>query len=185
MTALERPNSRRCAFPLRYAWKIPQKPESVGAAREQLREVLEGRDWPTDLIEDATLVASELVTNAIVHGAAPIELIVEVQPGSLQVGVQDASPAGLDITVDAQADLDRDGGRGLWIVTAMADACWAEARYPGKRVWARLDRPDPILQTYIVSPAVLCRYGIPGVRSAVGPDQGSFVGGYARTPGLP
>ena len=114
-------------------------PPAAAQARQLLRGALgEGRLEP--LSDVATLLVSELVTNALRHGGGPRELVVDVAAAGVTVSVSDSSPA---------PPLQRDqwspavevlpeNGRGLLLVAALADD-WGWAQEPlGKRVWFRL-----------------------------------------------
>lgn len=108
-------------------------------ARAELRKALAG--WGlSELEEDALLVASELVTNAVRHAVAPRDREIETRyvrlASGVRVEVHDASPARPVVGAPHQDD---DGGRGLHLVATLADR-WAvgERVGPGKRVWAEL-----------------------------------------------
>lgn len=92
-----------------------------------------GRD---DLAECAEIGVSELVTNALLHGAAPIQVRVrgtaehprvEVRDGSTEPPVPSGDPAEGDDLLTF--------GRGLSIVARAADAWGAEIEEDGKVVW--------------------------------------------------
>ena len=73
--------------------RLDEDPAAVITARALVGTVLAG--WDTDLVEDAILVTSELVTNAIAHGAAPVTLTVTVRTEpepTVILDVADASP---------------------------------------------------------------------------------------------
>jgi anti-sigma regulatory factor (Ser/Thr protein kinase) len=102
----------------------------VGVCRDIGRE---------DLIDSAELGVSELATNAVLHGAAPIEVRVrgtrehprvEVRDGSRESPVMPGSegPARPD-------DVLLTFGRGLAIVARVSDAWGAEIEDDGKVVW--------------------------------------------------
>lgn len=116
------------------------------------------------MIEDAQLVTSELVTNAIQateraavepdHGlqttdAAMIRLRFTIYPHIVRIEVWDRSAA---VPVRHEADPDEEGSRGLAIVEALADqwGCQNETG-TGKVVWATLAVPSE------VAPAPLAR----------------------------
>ncbi|MCJ1677205.1 ATP-binding protein [Streptomyces sp. APSN-46.1] len=108
-------------------------------ARAELRKAL--ADWGLSELEgDALLVASELVTNAVRHAVAPRDREIETRyvrlGNGVRVEVHDVSPA---MPVVGESDRGDDGGRGLYLVAALADR-WAvgERVGPGKRVWAEL-----------------------------------------------
>ena len=92
-----------------------------------------------DLVECAELGVSELVTNALLHGAAPIQVRVRGTHEHPRVEVRDgsSSPPVLPSTtrpVD-EDDLLLTFGRGLSIVARSSDAWGAELEDDGKIVW--------------------------------------------------
>jgi hypothetical protein len=124
-------------------------PESTGTARGFTTAALHG--WHLDtLIQDAVIVASELVTNAIRHGSAfaaqsgkhaQVELTWQRQASRLICVVTDRSP---QPPVLAPADLNAESGRGLQIVHALAPAWgWTMLSAQEKAVWAALQLPLP------------------------------------------
>ncbi|MCU1373202.1 MAG: putative anti-sigma regulatory factor, serine/threonine protein kinase, partial [Actinomycetia bacterium] len=87
------------------------------------------------LSEVAALLASELVTNALVHGAAPVRIHVEGGDGHARVSVSDGSPAEPQVL---SPDTERTGGRGMFLVDTLA-ADWGVQPTPtGKSVWFEL-----------------------------------------------
>jgi anti-sigma regulatory factor (Ser/Thr protein kinase) len=128
-------------------------PESARAAREFTAATL--RKWRLDaLIEDAVVIASELATNAILHGTTAatgdaatgtgggrVELNWCLQPGRLICVVTDqtGTPPAL-----APRDPEAESGHGLQIVAALAVAWgWTILGGGEKAVWAALDLPWP------------------------------------------
>ncbi|GAA3785839.1 ATP-binding protein [Streptomyces chiangmaiensis] len=73
-----------------------------------------------DLVDDATLIVSELVTNAILHsGGHQVTLSMAVRDGWLRISVHDQMPGGPTVRT---ADGDAERGRGLFLVESIADA---------------------------------------------------------------
>ena len=94
-------------------------------------------DAVPDLVEDAQLVVTELVTNAQLHGAPPIAVRSFADGGTARVEVQDASRKMLVLPAHS---LDAMTGRGLRMVAAVSVA-WGVDPAPdgnGKVVWAEL-----------------------------------------------
>jgi LuxR family transcriptional regulator, maltose regulon positive regulatory protein len=93
------------------------------------------------LAEPAALVASELVTNAVVHANTALELRVELRGTRLQVAVHDQDPDEAGVLA-AKEGTNR--GLGLEIVDEVAKA-WGVRREGagGKTVWCTLDLPAP------------------------------------------
>lgn len=82
--------------------------------------------------DDALLLTSELVTNAILHGRSGVTVEVEVGANSVRISVFDENsrhPA--PVTEDPDA-LD---GRGLALVDALSEQWGVEDRPLGKAVW--------------------------------------------------
>lgn len=97
------------------------------------------------LASDATLVTSELVTNAAAASIGP-EIAIEVvrHGATVTVRVGDDSPASPPLPPVAPTE-PAEHGHGLLIVTQTAKACgWEPTDYePGKTVWATLGCPSP------------------------------------------
>jgi anti-sigma regulatory factor (Ser/Thr protein kinase) len=123
-------------------------PEAAKAARDFTSRTL--RDWRLDeLIEEAVLIASELVTNAIRYGqrtcpggaveaddAAKVELAWHRQASRVICMVTDRSPLP---PVLGSVDQDSESGRGLLVVQALADTWgWMMLGTTSKAVWAAL-----------------------------------------------
>jgi PAS domain S-box-containing protein len=86
--------------------------------------------------DTAALLASELVTNALVHAEGPFRINVEPLAGCVRVSVTDASeeePAVLE------TDLERPSGRGMFLVETLADRWGTHVAPGGKAVWFELD----------------------------------------------
>lgn len=116
---------------------LPYDVSAVGRARRFVRDTLER--WHVDAdVDDALLVVSELVTNAITHGDSTCQLRLRTTAATLRVEVLD-SGAG---TPDPRApSATREHGRGLHLVSALTTA-WGIDQVPGrgKLVWAELPR---------------------------------------------
>ncbi|MGW5412431.1 ATP-binding protein [Actinomadura geliboluensis] len=120
----------------------------------ELRLASWGLAW---LADDMTLIASELVTNAVVHGArgGRIRVRLQLEHAGVLLAVWDPSDRSPvrkrpleavlgDAAPDAEAlGSDRDdstGGRGVPIIQALADECGVTPTTDpaGKWVWARV-----------------------------------------------
>ncbi len=113
---------------------------AVGDARRFLRDVL--RSWKAegDTVDNAELIASELVTNAVTHTGAPAQLLLTREPDTrlLRISVSDGSTRHPS---PREADLDALGGRGLAIVDVLAQSWGVTDQGDGKAVWAELPLP--------------------------------------------
>lgn len=111
------------------------------AARDWTREHLASLGWTRtapDLVDSVLLTVSELVTNAHVHAHSPAQLILTWDEECLHVTVHDASPR---LPEPRPPEEDAPGGRGLLLVSALADA-WQTHRCPqGKDVIACFQPP--------------------------------------------
>jgi serine/threonine-protein kinase RsbW len=109
--------------------KLAADPRAAAEARKEIRVAIAIWDVPVDS-EIASLLVSELVTNAVTHdGAAGVVVMaIRCARGRLRVDVHDASGVlpepELDTPVDAET------GRGLMLVDTLADE-WGFYRTPG------------------------------------------------------
>ncbi|EPD59673.1 ATP-binding SpoIIE family protein phosphatase [Streptomyces sp. HGB0020] len=103
---------------------------------------LPGTEHLTDRVaDDAVLVVSELVTNAVVHAGTDVdvECRLEETAGELVVEVSDHHPS--RAPHDSRAEISYDTpehGRGLRLVSTLADSWGVTFRRGTKTVWARL-----------------------------------------------
>lgn len=104
-------------------------------ARDFVAETLSR--WRLDhWVEQATLITSELVTNAVRH--AGTELTVRVRRARSAITIEVADGAADKEPRTGPADGRAGGGVGLMIVGRLAQAWGVERRRDGKAVWARL-----------------------------------------------
>lgn len=90
--------------------------------------------------DDAKLVVTELVTNALLHAGTPCELRLRLTGETLRVEVEDGGGGVPDIQA---ADGGAEHGRGLLLVSALCLAWGIDAGEKGKIVWGELPvRPD-------------------------------------------
>jgi GAF domain-containing protein/anti-sigma regulatory factor (Ser/Thr protein kinase) len=108
--------------------------DSAARARRFVVEALV--DWQLpDLADDAVLAASELVTNAVLHGEPPVELRVLHVPGGIRVEARDGSRVS---PVRPLATTDTMTGRGIALIEAVS-ARWGVDQLPdGKAVWCEV-----------------------------------------------
>lgn len=119
-----------------YATTLAAEPESVATARRFVREHLIHHDLPL-LVDDITLVASELATNALAHAGTPFTVTITAFADAVILAVRDGS-ASIPIRVDAR-DID-DAGRGIAIVDIVSrDWGVVVNGNVGKSVWAAFD----------------------------------------------
>lgn len=90
-----------------------------------------------DLLGDATLITSELVTNAICHAGSAFRVAVRRDESSVRIAVHDISSV-----PPARREPSRDspGGRGLKIVDQLSMRWGTETHPQGKTVWAEIPR---------------------------------------------
>lgn len=114
---------------------LPASVDTPAAARAFARAALAG-ERPVVLVEDVTLVVSELVTNAVIHGGGNVTLTVAADDTGVQVEVGDREP---ELVAVPETARDADAGRGLLLVSRVARS-WGVRHVGdgGKVVWAEL-----------------------------------------------
>ena len=111
------------------------------------------REWKLPaLVEDVELVASELLTNAILHAGGDIDVVVRRCGPGVRVLVRDERPDLVPVIQDPPSGWDDDEldrlarsvlegtttGRGLLLVDAFSDAWGVELASSSKEVWAEI-----------------------------------------------
>ncbi|MET7567046.1 ATP-binding protein [Streptomyces sp. NPDC005492] len=124
-------------MPVTETFRIPKKRSHVPAARQRLRKTL--ADWgiPAELADSVTLLANELVTNAVTHCRIPyaeIEVALTLDEPELVLQVSDPDRDRLPQPHDSTPD--EEGGRGLALVAALADDWGCRQEPYAKCVWA-------------------------------------------------
>jgi anti-anti-sigma factor len=123
-------NTRTRPSRLRERLMLGPVPTAARAGREFVREVC-GRWGLEGLGDPAALLASELVTNAVLHARTALELRVELRRSRLRLAVTDQDP---DLT---RVQAARDGtGRGLGLLVSAAAG-------DHRRIPAPPPRPSP------------------------------------------
>lgn len=126
---LSRPRRRRAAQ------LLARSANSSALARAFVRRVCD--EWDaTDFVDDALLVATELVENAVLHTGSPPRLRLELRRGILSVAVSDDSPHPA-VLLERLSSLEP--GLGLRMIAQVAKV-WGCSRSwsGGKTVWAVL-----------------------------------------------
>ncbi|MEU4173304.1 ATP-binding SpoIIE family protein phosphatase [Streptomyces sp. NPDC026665] len=91
-----------------------------------------------EMTDTAELLASEVVTNALVHGDSDVSVDVRKYPDHLRVEVRDSDPRQARPVTLPRAEDQAEGGRGLVIVSALASSWGNSPNGRGKTVWFTL-----------------------------------------------
>ena len=123
---------------------LPAVPAAVGLARTSVRRLLARWGTGDGTTDNAVLVISELVTNAVKHtGSVRIACRVRVDGHLLHIEVEDENRAGT-LPIRRRPGPEDQGGRGLLLV-GMLSGDWGVRDAPhgsGRVVWAVL-APEP------------------------------------------
>ena len=118
---------------------VNHDPAVAAFVRRSIAADLMNRAVSQDRIDDVVLVASELVSNAMVHADTrtdeELDVTWDVQPDYVLVKVVDASP---DLPMRRSTNDTDTRGRGLSIVAALALDWGVRRTTSGKQVWARV-----------------------------------------------
>jgi anti-sigma regulatory factor (Ser/Thr protein kinase) len=150
-------------------WDLPAEPAVVADARAAT--VCQLADWGLDDIGFTTeVLVSELVTNAIRHAQSPIQLRM-ILDGALSCEVSDGSSTAPHLR---RADRDDEDGRGLMLVSQLAERWGTRYTRNGKTIWAQQPLPHPLSAAAAVTAATAGTMpGSGGGRSARRSARGS------------
>jgi anti-sigma regulatory factor (Ser/Thr protein kinase) len=112
---------------------LPRSPDSIRTARRLVHQ--HTTTLASQQREDAALMVSELVTNALVHGIGTISLRIDVEAPTLRVEVSDEGNVALAPSPTPGAH----GGWGLRLFDQLADD-WGVLQ-GSTRVWFQLGEP--------------------------------------------
>ncbi|MEV4228641.1 ATP-binding protein [Streptomyces bobili] len=124
-----------------YSLSLPNDLRAVPISRRTLRLILTMYGL-IHLVDTAELIASELVSNAVLHTKGPAALRVSWSDGVLRIGAWDANPEPPDPPRDVAELTGAENGRGTALVRACADVWgWhplSRLGHRGKYVWCDL-----------------------------------------------
>ncbi|MCG5215277.1 ATP-binding protein [Streptosporangium soli] len=125
---------------------LPGVERSVSVAREWAGVVLEAVGCVG--VDDALLVVSELVGNAVKHtesgGAGGLVMVVVFDAGAEMVRIEVIDDGAATVPRQREPDLESLDGRGLWLVERLS-CRWGVRRVGGGRqsVWALMPMAEP------------------------------------------
>ncbi|OAH14731.1 SpoIIE family protein phosphatase [Streptomyces jeddahensis] len=129
---------------------------SVATARSFVRDTLQGWGF-TDIVDDAVVLTSELVTNAVVHAGTAAEVLCLRTDDGARIEVADRYPEReipLQQSLATMGSPDREGGRGLQLCAALASRWGVEYTATHKQVWFQLDLPERPVGIHTASPSL-------------------------------
>ena len=132
MTTAARPNRASTTIDL------PADLRSPALARRHVAGILHGRQHEA-LLDDALLLVSELVTNAVVHAGTSVHLSIDTtDDDSIRIEVTDRSPGTTPMLRSAASPDTSAGGRGLVLLNALATSWGTSHLASEKSVWFTL-----------------------------------------------
>ncbi|WP_256641327.1 SpoIIE family protein phosphatase [Streptomyces murinus] len=129
---------------------------SVATARSFVRDTLQGWGF-ADIVDDAVVLTSELVTNAVVHAGTHAEVLCLRTDDGVRIEVSDQYPereVPLQNSASPMASPDREGGRGLQLCAALATRWGVDYTPTHKHVWFQLNLPERPVGTRTAGPAL-------------------------------
>jgi Histidine kinase-like ATPase domain len=119
--------------------ELAPRPASAATARRLARAFAATHRLGDDLADSLCLVASELVTNAVLHARTVLVLTLELRPGVARIAVRDRSPARPAVCSYSSEAVT---GHGLAVVAALSRTWGTVPDGDGKLVWAEFDLDD-------------------------------------------
>lgn len=123
---------------------LPPIPSSLAEAR---RMVIDVSDAPSDVVENAQVVLTELLANEIKHGRYdpqdPLICSVRRRPQTLRIEVRHSGPSFVMPLRPVDSPLGRrETGYGLALITRLADRWGVDEAGGARQVWAEIDLPQ-------------------------------------------
>ena len=108
------------------------EPQAASLARQLASRVCDTAGVATDLKDTAVLLASEVVTNAVVHGRSEARLLVRARSTWIRIEVADDNSR---LPIRQAPDPDALDGRGMALLEALAGTWGTDSAPLGKIVW--------------------------------------------------
>ncbi|MFD1364453.1 ATP-binding protein [Actinoplanes sichuanensis] len=118
-------------------WTLGEAPQLQVLRHEVQQAVLDGvvpAADPADLAERLVIVVTELAGNALVHGRAPVLVMLHRSNGDVVVDVVDGDRESVPVVDDRRAS--GEGGLGLVLTQRLAGRVGWYPTVAGKGVWA-------------------------------------------------
>ncbi|MFE9708349.1 ATP-binding protein [Streptomyces sp. NPDC005930] len=169
---------------LRFRFTVEATPATVRAARRRIAATVRSRSVP--LSEDQRLrlelVASELLTNGLLHAGGRLAVDVVLDEHLVVVEVSDGNPT---LPRRRRAGPDAEGGRGLTVLDGLCLLRGAEATETGKRCFAVLDLNAPVRHEEAGPPDGLAGNDAEHERWSLTPAGGRLLGALLPAPERP
>ena len=168
------------------------EPAAAAAARRFVRQTLQSWDiavraWDPDrVVDDAVLLTSELVTNAVVHAGTALDVTCRLVSGELEVAVRDRHPARTLPDIPKAASTSAERGRGLLLPSALATSWGVTYARTAKAVWFRMSlaRDEAGDEMGDPPPAIAAAAGADGTWAAGVGDAAVAGTGGSEAPGV-
>ena len=121
------------AFQRQAHWEMPAQPGSVPVARHCAALLLSSWGVGADDVEQIVLLVSELTTNSTLHGRRDMSVDLTLAGSHVDLTVSDYGPVVGGRAGKLPAD---ESGRGLEIVSALADGLHVQRHRTGTNAWA-------------------------------------------------
>ncbi|KIF71875.1 regulatory protein [Streptomyces sp. AcH 505] len=148
--------TRSSVITARAAATFEPEGRSVATARAFVRDTLQGWGY-SDVVDDAVVLTSELVTNAVIHAGTSADVLCLRTEDGVRVEVADRYPE-REIPIQGTGrqfgNPDSENGRGLLLCAALASRWGVEYTPTKKQVWFQLDMPDRPVGTRSAGPAL-------------------------------
>lgn len=148
--------SRSSVITARAAASFEPVGRSVASARAFVRDTLQGWGF-TSIADDAVVLTSELVTNAVIHTSTWADLLCLRCDDGVRIEVTDRYPE-REVPLRSPATHpgvpDRESGRGLQLCAALARRWGVDYTPDHKTVWFQLDFPESPVGARFAGPAL-------------------------------
>lgn len=118
------------ALPAPLQLQIPSHLAFVRPVRKMLEGLLQAQGWDEDDVDDAALIITEIVQNAVEHGSRgdgkeSIRIVLDARADAVEMEVEDPGSgedpqAALDRDVETPVPLEESRGRGLFLIYRLA-----------------------------------------------------------------
>ncbi|MET0458721.1 MAG: ANTAR domain-containing protein [Ilumatobacteraceae bacterium] len=117
---------------------LPSSARASGIARQAFDAWAAPLGVASRVNDDARLIVSELVTNAVTHARSAPTLTATKMAGVVRIEVRDDDPTLVAPGLAAASLVDGSGGHGLWVVQRLSESWGCDALDAGKVIWSEI-----------------------------------------------
>jgi serine/threonine-protein kinase RsbW len=120
-----------------------RRPADLAEVRQRVLAAGRGSGLTDDQCADLAVAATEIATNALLHGGGRGRVTIRERQESVHAEISDSGDGLRAGPTDTRPDPDQDGGRGLWLAVQLCDDVDIDSTMAGTTIRLQVRRSAP------------------------------------------